>query len=136
MRADFKPFPGENFATLAAGIRSRSPVRGFLPVLAFRLPTKKVPKFTKLTRFPFFNEVVTAVVKVSKAFPAATFVTPAEDAIFAINSSLVICPPFVRHSVKGEKSGNLTAIVPEVRRPACLRVTRQSDVPAFALSLC
>src|SRR3970040_86214 len=90
--ADFKIFPAENFGTLAAGIRSASPVLGFRPSRAFRLATVKVPKFTSETRCPFFRDVVTAPVKACKAVPAATLVIPADAAIFAINSSFVIVP--------------------------------------------
>jgi hypothetical protein len=95
LTADFKIFPAENFGTLAAGIRSASPVLGFLPRRAFRLATVKVPKFTSETRCPFFRDVVTAPVKACKAVPAATFVIPADAAIFAINSSFVIAPLLV-----------------------------------------
>jgi hypothetical protein len=90
LTADFKIFPAENFGTLAAGIRSASPVLGFRPRRAFRLATVKVPKFTNETRCPFFRDVVTAPVKACKAVPAATFVMPADAAIFAISSSFVI----------------------------------------------
>jgi hypothetical protein len=90
LTADFKIFPAENFGTLAAGIRSASPVLGFRPSRAFRLATVKVPKFTNETRCPFFRDVVTAPVKACKAVPAATFVMPADAAIFAISSSFVI----------------------------------------------
>lgn len=92
LTADFKIFPAENLGTLAAGIRSASPVLGFRPILAFRLATVKVPKFTNETRCPFFSEVVTAPVKACNAVPAATLVIPADAAIFAINSSFVIMP--------------------------------------------
>jgi len=92
LTADFKIFPAENFGTLAAGIRSASPVLGFRPSRAFRLATVKVPKFTSETRCPFFRDVVTAPVKACNAVPAATFVIPADAAIFAISSSFVIVP--------------------------------------------
>lgn len=92
LTADFNIFPAENFGTLAAGIRSASPVLGFRPSRAFRLATVKVPKFTSETRCPFFRDVVTAPVKACNAVPAATFVIPADAAIFAINSSFVIVP--------------------------------------------
>src|SRR5688572_34375 len=90
--ADFKFFPAENFGTLAAGILSASPVLGFRPRRAFRLATVKVPKLTNETRCPFFRDVVTAPVKAWSAVPAATFVMPADNAIFAISSSFVIVP--------------------------------------------
>jgi len=90
LTADFKIFPAENFGTLAAGIRSASPVLGFRPSRALRLATVKVPKFTSETRCPFFRDVVTAPVKACSAVPAATFVMPADAAIFAISSSFVI----------------------------------------------
>src|SRR5262245_28488625 len=92
LTADFKIFPAENLGPLAAGIRSASPVLGFRPSRAFRLATVKVPKFTRDTRCPFFREVVTAPVNACNAVPAATLVIPADAAIFAINSSLVIMP--------------------------------------------
>ena len=95
LTADFKIFPAENFGTLAAGIRNASPVLGFLPSRAFRLATVKVPKFTSETRCPFFRDVVTAPVKACKAVPAATFVIPADAAIFAMSSSFVIIPSYV-----------------------------------------
>jgi hypothetical protein len=90
LTADFKLFPAENFGTFAAGIRRASPVLGFRPSRAFRLATVKVPKFTNETRCPFFRDVVTAPVKACNAVPAATFVMPADAAIFAISSSFVI----------------------------------------------
>jgi hypothetical protein len=90
LTADFKIFPAENFGTLTAGILSASPVLGFRPSRAFRLATVKVPKFTSETRCPLFREVVTAPVKACSALPAATFVIPADAAIFAISSSFVI----------------------------------------------
>jgi hypothetical protein len=90
LTADFKIFPAENFGTLAAGIRSASPVLGLRPSRAFRLATVKVPKFTSETRCPFFRDVVTAPVKACNAVPAATFVMPADAAILAISSSFVI----------------------------------------------
>jgi hypothetical protein len=92
LTADFKIFPAENLGTFAAGIRSASPVLGFRPSRAFRLATVKVPKFTSETRCPFFRDVVTAPVKACNAVPAATFVIPADAAIFAISSSFVIVP--------------------------------------------
>jgi hypothetical protein len=92
LTADFKIFPAENFGTLAAGIRRASPVLGFRPSRAFRLATVKVPKFTSETRCPFLRDVVTAPVKACNAVPAATFVMPADAAIFAISSSFVIVP--------------------------------------------
>jgi hypothetical protein len=92
LTAERSSFPAENFGTLAAGILSDSPVRGFLPIRAFRFEIVKVPKFTRETRCPFFSDVVTAPVKASRAVPAATFVIPAEAAIFAISSSFVISP--------------------------------------------
>lgn len=55
LTADFKFFPAENFGTLAAGIRSASPVLGFRPRRAFRLATVKVPKLTNETRCPFLE---------------------------------------------------------------------------------
>jgi hypothetical protein len=90
LTADFKIFPAENLGTLAAGILSASPVRGFRPSRALRLATVKVPKFTSETRCPLFRDVVTAPVKACNAVPAATFVMPADAAIFAISSSFVI----------------------------------------------
>ena len=95
LTADFSIFPAENFGTLAAGIRRASPVLGFRPSRAFRLATVKVPKFTSETRCPFFRDVVTAPVKACSAVPAATFVIPADAAIFAISSSFVIVPLLV-----------------------------------------
>ena len=74
LTAERSSFPAENFGTLAAGILSDSPVRGFLPIRAFRFEIVKVPKFTRETRCPFFNDVVTAPVKASSAVPAATLV--------------------------------------------------------------
>jgi hypothetical protein len=88
--ADFKTFPAENLGTLAAGIRRVSPVLGLRPRRAFRREMVNVPKFTNETRCPFFKDDVTAPVNAWSAFPAATLVIPADAAIFAISSSLVI----------------------------------------------
>ena len=96
LTAALSSLPAENFGMRAAGIFKASPVRGLRPILAFRLEIVNVPKLTNVTRFPFFNDVVTAPVKASRATVAATLVIPALFAIFAINSSLVICfPPLV-----------------------------------------
>lgn len=62
---------------------------------ALRFEIVKVPKFTSDTRCPFFKEEVTAPVKACRALPAATLVMPADAAILAINSSLVIIPSSV-----------------------------------------
>jgi hypothetical protein len=88
--AERSSFPAENLGTFAAGIRSDWPVLGFLPIRAFRFEIVNVPKLTRETRCPFLREDVTAPVNASRAVPAATLVIPAEAAIFAINSSLVI----------------------------------------------
>src|SRR5215831_12451121 len=101
LTAFFSSNPAENFGTLAAAILMVSPVRGLRPKRAFRFATVNVPKFTSVTRCPFFSEVVTAPVKAWSAVPAATLVIPADAAIFAISSSLVILSlPFL---VKGLK---------------------------------
>jgi hypothetical protein len=94
--ADFSTLPAENLGTFAAGIFKDSPVRGFLPIRAFRFEIVNVPKLTSDTRWPFFKEDVTAPVKAWSAFPAATLVIPADAAIFAINSSFVIIPSFYK----------------------------------------
>jgi hypothetical protein len=50
--ADFKALPARNRGTLFAGIRIGSNVRGFLPILAERFETAKVPNPTRTTLFP------------------------------------------------------------------------------------
>jgi hypothetical protein len=60
---------------------------------ALRFEMVKVPKLTSETRCPFFSEDVTAPVNASSAVPAATFVIPADAAIFAMSSSFVIDSP-------------------------------------------
>ena len=74
-------------------MRSDSPVLGFLPIRALRFERVKVPKLTKETRCPHLRDVVTAPVNACKALPAATFVIPADAAIFAMTSSFVIEAP-------------------------------------------
>jgi hypothetical protein len=56
-----------NFGVLLAGIRIFSPVWGFLPVLALRFATEKVPKPVREILPPFFRSFVMASVMESMA---------------------------------------------------------------------
>ena len=62
--------------TFAAGILMLAPVCGFLPVVAFLLETKKVPKPTSLTSPPLFNVEVIDSKTESTAFALSDLLRP------------------------------------------------------------
>lgn len=74
-----------------AGILIRSlGLRGFTPVRAARLETRKVPKPVMVTVLPFLRVVEMAPMKASNTSVAAFLVTPAFSAARLIKSCLVI----------------------------------------------
>src|SRR3954471_23615646 len=86
--ASFSALPGRNLGTLAALILIASPVRGFRPLRAARLPTANVPNPTSDTDPPFFSVVFTAPIIDSSARVAAALEMSACLAMCSISSVL------------------------------------------------
>ena len=77
-----------NLAVLAARILMVSPVLGFLPVLALRFATEKVPKPVRVVLPPFFRSFVIASVMEPMACAAAALVILASFATLEMSSAL------------------------------------------------
>ena len=83
-----------NFGVLLAGIRISSPVRGFLPVVALRFATDKVPNPVRVTLPPLFKSLVMLCVMASIAWAAAVLVIFGSLVTRAMSSALVMVTPF------------------------------------------
>src|ERR1700710_1253262 len=91
--ASLSALPGRNLGILAALILIASPVRGFRPVRAARLPTAKVPKPTSDTEPPFLSVVRMAPMVDSSARVAAALEISAFFAMCSISSVLFTRAP-------------------------------------------
>jgi hypothetical protein len=89
LKASLSPFPATNLGTFFVLILIASPVFGFRPVLAVRLPTLNVPKPISVTVSFFFNASVIVVNTQSSAASASFFVQVTFDNS-AIKSPLFI----------------------------------------------
>jgi hypothetical protein len=83
----FSALPAVNFGTFLAGILISLPVWGFRPTRAFRLPTLKVPKPTRVTACPFFRALEIAV-NVQETVFSAILLLPTTLATSATKSAL------------------------------------------------
>ncbi len=83
----FSALPAVNFGTFLAGILISLPVWGFRPTRAFRLPTLKVPKPTKVTACPFFIPFLIAS-NVQETALSAILLLPTTLATSATRSAL------------------------------------------------
>ena len=67
------------------------PVSGLRPLRALRIAVLKVPKPTRVTASPFFNDFVMLASVVATIFDASRFETLVSRTILAIRSCLFIC---------------------------------------------
>ncbi len=84
LTASFNACPAENEGALQAAILIVSPVRWFLPSLAFLSDTLKEPKPMSCTCSPFFKEFVISSKTASIVFFVSVFVNPVVQATASI----------------------------------------------------
>ena len=84
-----RQLPAENFGTLAAGIVTRWPVRGFTPWRSLRCWGENLPKPVKVTASSRLRASVTESRKASTAFVASRFESPLLDATLSMKSAFV-----------------------------------------------